>query len=153
MRRPCAWAFQKDSELLSIMNYHLVKLRETGILEELARRFIHNCNSTKNILDASDQYKDEDVGLGYEHFKFPFLALLTGLCIAILQAGFESMVLCKRKCMQDEEKLKEDELTSEDEKDQAEVWDIQHPTLTGAEQPGVIPGGGGSQNEETRREM
>ena len=117
MRRPCAWAFQKDSELLSIMNYHLVKLRETGILEELARRFIHNCNSTKNILDASDQYKDEDVGLGYEHFKFPFLALLTGLCIAILQAGFESMVLCKRKCMQDEEKLKDDESASEDEMD------------------------------------
>ena len=117
MRRPCAWAFQKDSELLSIMNYHLVKLRQTGILDELQRRFIRNCNSSRNVLDVSDKYEDEDVGLGYENVKFPFLALLTGLCLALLQAGFESMVLIKRKCMQEEEKLKEDESSSEDEKD------------------------------------
>ena len=117
MRRPCSWAFQKDSELLSIMNYHLVKLREDGILQKLDQRFIRNCNSTRNIFDVSDKHKHENEGLSYEEVNFPFLALLTGLCIAILLAGFESMVFSKMKCMQDEEKLKEDESTSQDEKD------------------------------------
>ena len=119
MRRPCSWAFQKDSELLSIINYHLVKLREVGILQKLDQRFIHNCNSTRDVFDVSDKYKHEHgpVGLSYEEVNFPFLALLTGLCLALLLAGFERMVHSKMKCMQDEEILKEDESTSEDEKD------------------------------------
>ena len=117
MRRPCSWAFQKDSELLSIMNYHLVKLREDGILQKLDQRFIRNCNSTRNVFDVSDKLNHENEGLSYEEVNFPFLALLTGICLALLLAGFERMLHSKMKSMQDEEKLKEDESASEDEKD------------------------------------
>ena len=39
-------------------------------------------------------------GLGYESVVLPFLALLTGLCVAFMQLGIETVIICKTKSIQ-----------------------------------------------------
>ena len=56
-------------------------------------------------------------GLGYENVAFPFLALLSGIWVALLQLGIETAILCKKKCSDDEEKSNENESTSEEAND------------------------------------
>ena len=92
MSYPLAWAFEKDSEFVSIFNYHIQKMQLSGIMarywQEVERKLNINIDDTKiqNV-----------IVLGYENVAFPFLALLTGLFAALLQFGIEVAVFCKRK--------------------------------------------------------
>ena len=87
-----AWAFQKDSVLADVFNYHIHKMKATGNMDrfwlDLARKQNLNKDDTK-IQNVND--------LGYENVAIPFVALLTGLLAAILHLGIESIVFCKRK--------------------------------------------------------
>ena len=109
-----AWAFQKESELLPIFNYYLETLQETGVMDRLRKTFMQfsygNSDASKiQVLDTN--------GLGYEHVVLPFLALLTGLCMAFMQLGSETAVTCKKECSGNEEPSNEDDTTSEGGKD------------------------------------
>ena len=67
--------------------------------------------------DASKIQVQEINGLGYENVTFPFLALLSGLCVALLTLGIETAIICKKRCSDTEEQSNEDESTSEEAKD------------------------------------
>ena len=66
---PLAWAFQKESDILQIFNYYLDKLQRTGIINRL---------------------RQKDLTL-------PFLALITGICVALAQLVVETAIICKKK--------------------------------------------------------
>ena len=87
-----AWAFQKDSELVGVFNYHIHKMQGTGNMDrfwqEMERKRKNNKYATK--------VQEVNV-VGYENVAFPFLALLAGLFAALLQLGIEFVVFCKRK--------------------------------------------------------
>ena len=95
-----AWAFQKESELLPIFNYHLEKLQQTGVMERLRQKMMqYPVGNT----DASNIQVQDSNGLGYEHVAFPFLALLFGLCLAFMQLGAETAITCKKQHSANEE--------------------------------------------------
>ena len=39
-RQPLGWAFRKESELLQIFNYHLDKIRLSGVADRLQQKFL-----------------------------------------------------------------------------------------------------------------
>ena len=99
------WAFQSESELLPIFNHNLYQMKQTGVIERLRQQFLgynSDISTIKTIVDFD--------GLSYENVMLPFLALLIGICLALIQLGIETLV---SKCSNDGQKLKED--TSEDE--------------------------------------
>lgn len=107
-----AWAFQKESELLQIFNYYLDKLQQSGVIDRLRKKFIGD--SSQNT-DASKM--QNIIELSLEDVSFPFVALLTGLCVAFMQLAMETMLICKNKCTHEEEKShQDDEITSEEAK-------------------------------------
>ena len=107
-----AWAFQTDSELLPMFNYYLGKLHQTGVIDRLTPNSI---GDHKTDIDASNV---QDInGLDYEDLAFPFLALLIGLCVAFMQLGIETAIICKKKCSEDEELSRVDNSTSEEAKE------------------------------------
>ena len=79
---PTGWGLQKDSELLEFVNYHLIKMTETGIVN----RFRRDAESGEREGPAA---LERVVVLGFENVAFPFLALLTGLAVAFMQFGIE----------------------------------------------------------------
>ena len=112
-RTPLAWAFQRDSELLPIFNHYLEKMQQTGVIDRLKQTFLGNHNG----ITGSSKIQELQ-GLGYDTVVLPFLALLIGLCAALLQLGIEAMsTICKKKCSKDEEQSKEDDSISEEEKE------------------------------------
>ena len=82
MSSPTGWGLQKDSELLEFVNYHLIKMTETGIVN----RFRRDAESGEREGPAA---LERVVVLGFENVAFPFLALLTGLAVAFMQFGIE----------------------------------------------------------------
>ena len=112
-RVPSAWAFQRESEVLPIFNYYLDHMQQTGVINRLQQKFIGDHNGVKGTSKVQ-----EVQGLGYDTVVLPFLALLIGLCAALLQLGIEAMsTICKKKCSKDEEQSKEDDSISEEEKE------------------------------------
>ena len=109
---PLAWAFQRESELLPIFNYYLDKMQQTGIIHRLQQKFIgdHNRDTDASMIQDIN-------GLGYANVAFPFLALLSGICLALLQLGIETAVICRKKCSNDEHQSNEDYSTSEEAQD------------------------------------
>ena len=108
-----AWAFQQSSELLPIFNHYLEKMQQTGVMDKLQNKFIGDHNGVKGASKVQ-----EVQGLGYDTVVLPFLALLIGLCAALLQLGIEAISnICKKKCSKDGEQSKEDDSTSEEEKE------------------------------------
>ena len=99
-----AWAFQRDSQLLPIFNYHLQKLHENGFLDRMYHQIIGDNN--RNTDDSKIQSIS---GLSYENVTLPFLALLTGLGVALLVLGIETAIICKKKCLPDKDQWNEDE--------------------------------------------
>ena len=107
-----AWAFQNDSQLLPIFNYHLQKLHQHGVLDRMKHKLIGDHNRD------TDVSKIQNInGLGYDNVAFPFLALLAGLCAAFMQLAIEAAFLCKKKCYDQELESKEDEYASEEAKE------------------------------------
>ena len=76
-------------------------MKQIGVLDRLQFNFLDDNNigsyTSKTLVDLE--------GLGYENVMFPFLALLTGLCVALLQLGIEKVA---RKCSFNEQHLGED---------------------------------------------
>ena len=87
-----AWAFQKDSELVGVFNYHIHKMQATGNMNRFWQEIERKRKSNKYATKMQEIHV-----VGYENVAFPFLALLTGLLIAFLQLGIEMAVFCKRK--------------------------------------------------------
>ena len=119
-----AWAFQRESELLPIFNYYLGKFQRAGIIDRLQQTFMGGSNRDT---DASKKQVQDINGLGYENVAFPFLALLSGICVALFQLGIETAIICKKKCSDDEEQSNEGESASEEANDI--IDDINHLLL------------------------
>ena len=113
-----AWAFQRESELLPIFKYYLDKMKQTGVIIRLRQKFIGNIGDT-----GTSKIQDLQ-GLGYDSVVLPFLTLLIGLCVAFIQLGIETAIICKKKCSEDEKLSREDNSTSEKAKEIIE--DINH---------------------------
>ena len=92
---PLAWAFQRDSELAPLFNYHLDKMQQTGVIDRLHHKFVGDSNNGET--EAEDIEVQDFGGLGYEKVTFPFLALLSGLFVACLLLGLETAGACKKK--------------------------------------------------------
>ena len=107
-----AWAFQKDSQLLPIFNYHIQKMHQNGLVDRMKHKFIgdHNRDTDVSKIHNID-------GLGYDNVAIPFLALLTGLCAAFMQLVIEAAILCKKKCYDNELESREDNSASEEAKE------------------------------------
>ena len=89
VKAPLAWAFQKESELHSIMNYHLDKMEQSGIIDRLHKTFLKSQNINSDTDAIMTKVYEE--GIGYDKVVVPFLVLLTGLCLALLQLGIEAI--------------------------------------------------------------
>ena len=93
-----AWAFPRESELLPLFNYHLYKMKQSGIIDRLQQKFLdeHNSNTVlSQTMVASNS-------LGYKNVMLPFLAILTGMCVALLQLGIEVLAMTKKDHLSDE---------------------------------------------------
>ena len=64
-------------------------MQQTGVIDRLQQKFVGDSNREADALEI--QVQDIN-GLGYEKVAFPFLALLTGLCVAFIQFGFETAI-------------------------------------------------------------
>ena len=84
---------KKDSELLELINYHLIQLTETGIMNKFRRDAESRESGDRAILDNV-------VVLGYENVAFPFLTLLVGLAVAFIQLGVEFIIICMSNFVQ-----------------------------------------------------
>ena len=101
------WALRKESELLQIFNYHLDKIRLSGVADRLQQKFLGDLSFD----DTTSKTKVQDMTgteLRYEDVLFPFMALLAGICMALLQLGMETVVMCKKKYTDDGKHSEED---------------------------------------------
>ena len=98
-----AWAFQRESDLIPIFNYHLYKMKQTGVIDRLQQNALGDIDTTSNTLLDNN-------GLGYENVLFPFLAFLTGVSVALLLLVIERAANFLEKCTKKEEQLSEDKL-------------------------------------------
>ena len=89
--------------MAEMFNYHLLKLQEEGTLDRLRQEIErkHERNS-----DASQI--QNVAGLSFENVAFPFLALMTGTFLALVQFGIEVTVFFKNKCADGEKHSYED---------------------------------------------
>ena len=78
-------------------------MTETGIINKFRRDAESGERGDLAILDNV-------VVLGYENVAFPFLALLTGLFVALIQLGVEIINICISNCVQ---KMKREPTTEE----------------------------------------
>ena len=67
-------------------------MQQSGVIDRLQQKFVGDSNGETDAVEMQDIN-----GLGYEKVAFPFLALLTGLCVAFMQLGFETAITCKKK--------------------------------------------------------
>ena len=72
-----------------MLNYHLEKMEQSGVIDRLHKKFLES----QNIYPDTDAImtKVYDEGIGYDNVVVPFLVLLTGLCVALLQLKIEAI--------------------------------------------------------------
>ena len=109
-----AWGFQRNSELLPIVNHYLGKMEQAGVIDRLRHKYsgyrhMDTANS-KNHLHYNN-------GLGFENVVLPFSILLAGICWVLLQLGIEFLHICKKKCFRDRKHPNEVESKSMDADD------------------------------------
>ena len=68
-----AFGLPKNSEFKGIFDYNIVKLRQSGILEQI--RSIHFQNRRP---DMNDEKANDAIVLGYTNLLFPFIILAGG---------------------------------------------------------------------------
>ncbi len=82
---PLAFALQKDSELLGLINYQVVKLHQSGMLHFLKHKWI---NSRRPDLWSCGM--EEALALGYDHLAPYMLVLVFGIFVAALAVAGEA---------------------------------------------------------------
>ena len=85
-------------------------MQRTGIIDRPLKKIFRDTDTSKTkLLDLH--------GLGYEDVAFPFLALLTGLSVALMQLGIETAMFCKKKCPLFDRRSTEEDSASDEAKD------------------------------------
>ena len=79
-------AFQKDSELTKLFNFHIAKMRQSGVLDLMVKKY----------LERDDfRGKNEVAALGFDNVLFPFLMLsiggILGLKFCVLEKVFKEV--------------------------------------------------------------
>jgi hypothetical protein len=81
------WAFQKNSEFTEFFNFHLYKLKESGMRDRLYSTCMYGANRDfSTMADA--------IPIGYENSVLPFLLFNCGIIASIVTVAFEQL---KRK--------------------------------------------------------
>ena len=75
-------------------------MKQSGIIDRLRQKYLD-----EKILVNSETIVDTNV-LDYENVMIPFLALLIGLCVALLQLGIEALAIFKKKPSNDTGQIK-----------------------------------------------
>ena len=76
-------------------------MKQSGIIERLRQKYLDE----KNLVN-SETIVDTNV-LGYKNVMFPFMALLIGLCVALLQLGIEAWAIFKKAPSNDAEQVQQ----------------------------------------------
>ncbi len=89
-----AFGLQKDSEFKDILNYHINKLRQAGILKLLVHQWIKQ----EKPDDWSHRiFQDNAMPLGYENLFFPTMILLAGVSFGMFVLFVEKMLSTQRQ--------------------------------------------------------
>ena len=91
-------------------------MRLTGVTDKLQGKLFTELGIDDTTSKSQVQHKAQ-TGLGYEDVLFPFMALLTGIFMALLQLGLETAVKCKKKYSDDGDQYEEDESRSQKAED------------------------------------
>ncbi len=84
-----AFGLQKDSELRDMFNYHLNKLRQSGVLKLLMHKWVKE----EKPDDWSHRiFQDDAMPLGYENLFFPTMILLVGVSLGMFLLFMEKMM-------------------------------------------------------------
>ena len=78
-------------------------MKQSGIIDRLQQKFLDERNSNTVLSQTTVASKS----LGYKNVMLPFLAILTGMCVALLQLGIEVLAM-KKDHMTDEQQSEKD---------------------------------------------
>ncbi len=88
-----AFAFQKDSEIKEIFDYHVLKMKQSGVMKKLDNKWSHKSKPS----DLSSHYFPQAaVNLGYENLFFPALIILFGIFSGLVVLLYEVLAKSKR---------------------------------------------------------
>ena len=76
-----AFAFQKDSELRDLFNYHLIKITQSGMLKQQMSKWLTDSRPQDN---TERIFQDDPLSLGYENLLFPMTIMMLGMAGATL---------------------------------------------------------------------
>ena len=83
MKAPLAWAFQKDSQFVDCFNYHLRKIKESGVITQIVVR-TQEINEKYNTVDDA-------FTLTFENVVFPYLIMVAGVITSVCQSAMEKI--------------------------------------------------------------
>ncbi len=95
LRTQLGLALQRNSELRRALDHHVIRMKETGVFEQLERKWLEE----RRPPDWSHRIFQEDVGaLGYENLFFPALVMIAGVAcgLAVVFLEFAHRRLEKR---------------------------------------------------------
>ena len=84
VRTPGAYCYPKGSEFRKIFDYHLLKIKESGIDEKIVTNYASDPPLQIGI--------DEAQQLGYDALLFPMILLLVGSCGALILVILEHLI-------------------------------------------------------------
>ncbi len=91
---PMALAFQKDSELLGIANYYIIKMHQSGTLSFLRHKWV---DSRKPEVECGCNLGEGASALGYSNLMFPILILGCGGMLAPTMSLLEALLARRKK--------------------------------------------------------
>ena len=83
-----AFGFQQNSEWLNLYNSFILQLRESGVLAKIVDKWMPKPDTGGFETESAN-------ALGFENLSFPFIALGTGVLLAVIIGGIEK--LCEAK--------------------------------------------------------
>ncbi len=88
-----AFGLQKDSEFRNLFNFHLNKLKQTGVLKLLVHKWLEE----EKPADWSHRiFQDDAMSLGYENLFFPAMIMLIGISAGMFVLGVEKFMLAQK---------------------------------------------------------
>ena len=84
---PLAFGLAPDSELTDMVNHFLVKLKECGVMDKLARKWMPGAAEAAG--NRWEQGPESGQALGFENLSFPFVLLAGGVLGGVLLSLFE----------------------------------------------------------------